>query len=186
MRAPPPVSAARPRRCPGCGRAACPAGGQVLLHGHGLRYRQLWGPPAPGVPAVALDFFVRRYRCQGCAAVITVAPRGVLRHHLYSSMAIAWALALYGIGRLSHPKVRAAVSPWRPSEHDPARTTWRTLPRWVDAVASGVLRLIGVPRPPARPRSRVAERLALVIGSHALGGETPLECAFWGASRLPR
>lgn len=131
----PTASAVRPACCPACDAVSEPIGGSIVLHGHGLRVRQLRGPGAPGQEPSLVLVTVRRYECQRCGAVTTVAPAEVLTRRLYSAAAIAWALALYGISRLSSAAVRTAVSPWRVVGHGSV-ARWRTLVRWCTAVAA--------------------------------------------------
>lgn len=83
-----------------------------MLHGHGRRERQVWGPAgADGAPELR-HTWVRRFQCKLCEATMTVGPRELLTKRLYSAAAIAMALALFGLAGLSLPEVRARVSPW--------------------------------------------------------------------------
>lgn len=173
----------RPPRCLGCGAASRPTGGGIVLHGHGRRERQAWGPATPdGTPELRTTW-VRRYRCKRCKATATVAPRETLRKRLYSAAAIALALALFGLVGISLREVRQKVSPWAALGHT-AAATWCTVPRWTEAVREG--RLFEVRRPPESwtPR-RVAERAATTLAASApLPSGPPLDLvssAFWGA-----
>jgi hypothetical protein len=81
------------------------------LHGHGVRSRQVLGPLTWGGLPLALEVWVRRYRCTRCRATCTVVPREVLTRRLYSAPAIAMALALFGLLSRTVAQVREAVSP---------------------------------------------------------------------------
>lgn len=164
----PSVEAVRPGRCPRCEEASRPVGGALMLHGHGIRPRLLRGPVAPEGNPEELEILLRRYLCQSCDAVIAVGPAGIVPGRLYSAMAIALALWLYGVARSSHPEVRRRVSPWRSSARDPARTLWITLVRWVEARRQGVLfsRLRSLRS--SAPRRLVASQAAQAIAALAL------------------
>ena len=171
----------RPARCPSCGAASRPAGGGIVLHGHGCRSRQAWGPVTPDGEPELRETSVRRYRCKRCRATATVAPRETLRKRLYSAAAIALALALFGVAGLPLPEVRERVSPWALLGAASA-ATWHTVVRWTDAVREG--RLFDVRRPPEEwtPR-RVAERAATTLAARAPATGPPnlVSAAFFGA-----
>ena len=96
--------------------------------GHGIRERQVVGPLDAESAPEALTVKLRRYRCRRCGAIVTCAPRGLLRQVVYGAVAIALALALWAHVRQSGRQVRARVSPWRGgSEHWHG---WRSLRRW--------------------------------------------------------
>jgi len=136
------------------------------LHGHGLRERQFRGPDSPGAPPTIVILAVRRYRCQACGTVMTVVPRETAPGRLYTVSAVAWALALFGVARLSEAHVRRGTSPWRVVGAAAARR-WATLRRWVAAVAGRRL-LCKLPRPPRGCGVRqAAERIAIVASAHA-------------------
>ncbi len=127
---------------------------------------------------------MRRYLCRACGAVIAVGPAGIVPGRLYSAMAIALALALYGVQRVSHPEVRQRVSPWQASRRDPARTMWVTLIRWVEARREGTL--FGRLRSPSSSTSRrlLAAQTAQALGALALTATPSLsESVFAGATR---
>ena len=126
---PPSVDVARPCRCPGCGVGSRPVGEALQVVGHGLRLRQLWGPPEAGEASVAGEITLRRYSCRVCSAVSTVGPRGLVRRHLYTGSAIALALWLWSLVRWSARRVRDRVSPWKVHGHDSA-DRWASLRRW--------------------------------------------------------
>jgi len=140
-------------------------GGGIVLHGHGRRERQMWGPATPDGAPELRNTWVRRFRCKLCEATMTVAPREVLTKRLYSAAAIALALALFGLAGLPLREVRGRVSPWSAVGHT-AAATWCTVPRWTAAVCEG--RLFEVRRPPAgwTPR-QVAERAATTLAARA-------------------
>jgi len=127
---PPSVEGVRPGVCPGCGAASRPAGGALGLHGHGLRDRQLRGPPDVDAEPTTIVLACRRYRCVGCGAVITVVPRGVAPRKHYGQAAIAMALALWALAGQPAAAVRRRVCAW--SVTGAAATGWRTLRRWAD------------------------------------------------------
>ena len=129
----PTVDEARPGECPVCGEASRPAGGRIVLHGHGLRPRDQWGPPDATAPPSVLEVLGRRYACQACGAVLLVVPGGVLRRRLYSAAAIALALAIWSLEEQIPAEVRARVSPWR-IVGPAAAAAWASLRRWAKAV----------------------------------------------------
>lgn len=85
----------------------------MTVHGHGLLHRQVRGVlelhGEPGVFAIS----VRRYACQGCGAVMTVVPAGVLARRLYSASSIALAMHLWLVAGLSDRTVRSRVCAWQ-------------------------------------------------------------------------
>lgn len=87
----------------------------------------------------------RRFVCRGCDAVITVVPREVTRRRLFSTLAIAVAVGLYGLVGRSAKGVRAAVSPWSFVGASGAER-WRTLERWLAAIAEGDIYGLRLPR----------------------------------------
>jgi len=101
-----------------------------VLHGHGLRSRQVRGPLRPDGRPEEVEFQARRYRCRRCGAVLQVVPRGVLRAQLFSASAIGLALALWALHRLSAREVRRRVSPWS-VVGSTAAAGWASLRRWV-------------------------------------------------------
>jgi hypothetical protein len=110
-------------------------GAGIVLHGHGLRDRQVRGPLSPGTKPVEVIIRARRYQCQECGAVSIVVPLGVAGRRLYSLMAIGLALFLWSTMGLSSPVVRTQCSPWKqvgPS----AMEGWVQLRRWGRAFPS--------------------------------------------------
>ncbi|HTP25568.1 MAG TPA: hypothetical protein VMK12_07905 [Anaeromyxobacteraceae bacterium] len=160
----PTVDEARPGQCPVCGSASRPAGGGIVLHGHGLRVRDQWGPPDATAPPVVIEVVGRRYECQECGAVLLVVPGGILRRRLYSAAAIALALAVWSLEEKAPAEVRARVSPWR-LVGATAAEGWASLRRWAKAVRGG--RLFPVVRAlPGEVRLRqVAARAATTLAA---------------------
>lgn len=175
----PPIEVLRPPRCPCCGAASRPAGASVVLHGHGVRERMMLGPEAPSGEARLQVAFCRRLRCTACRAVVLVVPRPVLTSRRYTANAIALALALWGHFADSAEAVRERVAPGRYFEGG-----WRSLHRWIRAVAAGALfpGYVGVGVTLAGVRLREAARR---IGSWLAGfapatpAEGPVGEALW-------
>ncbi len=174
---PPTVSEARPTRCTGCRAASRPAGGPLAIHGHGVRRRQLRGPlDAQGEPQIVV-VEIRRYECQRCGAVMTMAPREVIARKHYAATAIGLAVALYGVAGKCARAVREAVSPWRVV--GASSTGWRSLRRWISA-ASSMWRCVR--RSPSTWSTRQrAERIATTLAAHADGEPELVQAAFLGA-----
>jgi hypothetical protein len=177
------VEVVRPSHCPRCGVASRTLGAGVVLHGHGVRERQLWGPLEPdGTPRLTL-VEVRRYLCTACGATVTVGPSEALAGRLYTASAIALALALYGLQRLAAAAVRALVSPLRVVGAS-STARWPTLKRWCRVVGtpglfSRVRRVEGTAR-------RVAAEAAASLAAHAVPSPEPPPLhvqAFLGAVR---
>jgi hypothetical protein len=161
----PTVEEARPARCSLCRAASCPVGGPLNLHGHGTRERQVRGPGRPEEPAALVVLAARRYRCQACDGVLVVVPREVRARRLYSSSAIGFALALWGLVMATAAEVRRRVSPATIIGH--AATGWATLRRWARAVARGDL-FPGTPHlVPGATLRRVAASAATALAASA-------------------
>ena len=162
----PTVDEVRPGQCFVCGEASRPAGGRIVLHGHGFRARDQWGPVEATAPPAVIEVLGRRYECQACGAVLLVVPGGVLRRRLYSAAAVALALAIWSIEEQTPAEVRARVSPWR-TVGPAAAEAWASLRRWAKAVRGG--RLFPVLRElPAGARLRqVAARAATTLAALA-------------------
>lgn len=159
----PGVDLLRPSACPVCGRAGCPPGASLGIIGHGSRERQFLGPPGPGQLPKMVLLLVRRYLCQ-CGAVLTVVPCETIPGRLYTSSAIAWALALFGVQKLCAAEVRRQTSPWT-IIGQVALTGWTTLRRWIRAIRAGTL-LSSLRASPSDFMARqVAERAALGLAS---------------------
>lgn len=127
---------------------------------------------------------VRRFLCLACDGLITVVPRGVVRKRLYSGAAIAFALALFGVLRLSRVEVRRRVSPHRTIGYT-AATTWAALRRWTRAVQAGRL-FQGVRQAPEAWSCRqLAERAATTLAALALPSAGSIDArAFAGGARM--
>jgi len=124
--------------CPCCGAASRPEGGALVLWGHGLRERSVRGPGSWDAAPTEVVIRVRRYLCRACGQSCTVVPKGLAPGYLYAGFAIALALALWAIQGECPANVRRAVSPWQ--QVGVSQTgRWRSLARWVAAVASGRL-----------------------------------------------
>jgi hypothetical protein len=144
-----------------------------MLHGHGLRERQVRGPAGPGEPPQEQTVLLRRYLCLACDAVIVVGPRDLVPGWIYSGPAIAWALWLFGVAKQSAAKVRSQVSPWA-LVGATAAVGWATLRRWARAVRDHRLFAL-VRRCPAEwsPRE-VAARAATTLAALALPSDRGL------------
>jgi len=180
---PPTVDEVRPGRCPACAAPSRPAGGTLGLHGHGLRERHQWGPAEPGAAAALVGVPARRYQCQPCGAVLMVVPRGLLSRRLYSAGAIAFALALWGVGELAPSEARRRVSPFTILGAT-AAAGWASLRRWSRAVRAGQLFAVVRALPAEATLRQVAARAATTLAAYAPGaGRLPVEsAAFLGAS----
>ena len=132
--------------------------------GHGTRRRQLRGPLRYGEAAGEAEVGLRRFRCLSCRAVLNVGPPEALRYRLFSAVAIAWALALFGIVRESSSAVRQRISPWRVVGAT-AAGGWQTLRRWLLSAAKGQL-LPGAGAATGPPR-KVAARLGYALAANA-------------------
>jgi len=173
----PSVDEARPARCPACDSASRPIGGLLVLVGHGLRARQQCGPLEPDGTPVAIVLLLRRYLCLHCGAVATVVPRGVAPRRHYSALAVAWALALFGLLRRPAPEVRRRTSPSR-IVGEAARTDWVTLRRWCYAARSALPALASLTL-----RQAAARRAQSLVAAAppALSHLDLAARAFWGA-----
>jgi hypothetical protein len=120
---------------------------------------------------VIVDVEARRYRCRSCDAVVLVVPCGLVARRLFSASAIGMALALFGIERMSLPRVRAAVSPWT-KVGATAAAGWLSVRRWVRAVRERRLFAqvhLGIGKRTAR---QVAERVAWALSALGPGAPT--------------
>lgn len=162
----PTVDEVRPGQCPVCGEASRPAGGRVVLHGHGLRARGQWGPSDATAPPEVIEVLGRRYECQECDAVILVVPRVIQRRRLYSAAAIALALAVWSLEEQTPAEVRAWVSPWR-VVGPAAAAAWASLRRWAKAVRGGRLFPVVRELPAGATLREVAARAATTLAALA-------------------
>jgi hypothetical protein len=180
----PTVAEVRPAACLGCKAASCPVGGRIQIQGHGLRERQVRGPPGPGEAAVVFVIAGRRYRCVPCGALFLVVPREVMPRRQYSAAAIGLALALWGLVRATALAVRLRVNPAKVLGFD-AMTGWVTLRRWTKAVKE---RRLFASVPAAGPSAMLRDVAALAATALAASADSttrhlPLEHrAFFGAA----
>lgn len=112
---------------------------------------------------------VRRYRCRHCNATLTVVPRGVIPRRHYSGVAIALALALYGLARKSLREVRARINPWSVVGATAAEG-WTALMRWIRAIHRGELFAFVRASPPEWSARKQAERAATTLAALAPPG----------------
>lgn len=157
---PPSVGAVRPGVCPRCGAAGAVPGQPLGLIGHGLRERQLRGPPSANSPASTLTLRARRYRCRRCTAIVAVVPRQVLARRHFAAGAIA--LAVFAFGKLGSTAAAAAsrIGSWARGPGG-----WRTLRRWLAAIDEGRLFACVRGSPDGwSPRQR-AERAAMTVAA---------------------
>jgi hypothetical protein len=137
-----------------------------MLHGHGLRSRDQWGPADANAQPEVIEVLGRRYECQACGAVLLVVPGGILRWRLSSAAASALALAVWSLEEKAPAEVRRRVSPWR-VVGPAAAGAWASLPRWAGAVRGGRL-FPGVRVLPADTRLRqVAAHTATTLAALA-------------------
>ncbi len=172
------MSEVRPAQCVACQAASRPVGGGLAVHGHGVRQRQLRGPPEPGRRSTIIVINVRRYECLKCGAVMTVVPSAVLPRHHYAATAIGLALALYGICGLAAREVREAVSAW--PVQGASSTGWKSLRRWI-ATASTLWPCIRA-APDSWQSMQRAERAATTLIAYAPFSQPPDHAAFVGAA----
>lgn len=182
----PAVDEVRPGRCVACGAPSRPAGGRIVLHGHGVRTRDQWGPLSATAPSAVIEIVGRRYECQKCGAVMFVVPGGVLRRRLYSAAAIALALAVWSLEEEAPAEVRARVSPWR-MVGPAAAAAWASLRRWAKAVRAGWLFPVVRALPGDARLREVAGRAATTLAAHAPSSTDGLSLAtraFLGATHV--
>jgi hypothetical protein len=179
LASPPSVEAARPGACVVCGTSSRPIGGPIGLHGHGLRDRQLCGPPEADGEPKWIVIACRRYRCTSCEAILTVVPRGVAPRRHYGHAAIAMALALWAIMHEPEADIRRRVCARRISIESPTR--WPTLTRWARA-ARVALDLASLSLQEAAAR---AAQLAIGRAPPELRGAPRWAQAFAGGSAMP-
>ena len=176
----------RPASCPCCDAPSRPAGGRLVVHGHGVRTRDQWGPPDATAPPEVGEVVCRRYHCLACGAVLLVVPRGILRRRLYSAGAIALALALWGVDGLAAGEVRVRISPWH-VVGDAAATGWASLRRWARAVRAFTLFRCVRALPVGARLRQVAARAATTLAAYAPSSADALPIptrAFLGAAHV--
>jgi hypothetical protein len=135
-----------------------------VVVGHGVRVRQMRGPVTTGGPPQEITYRVRRFRCRRCTAVLSVGPPEALRYRLFSLVAIVWAIALYGIERVSSRGVRRRISPWR-IVGSAAELGWQSLRRWLHKAGSG--ELLPYAQPVRGSPREIAARLSYVLVAKA-------------------
>lgn len=156
----PTVDVARPACCPRCGSAGRVTGKPVGIIGHGLRARQVRGPPSASEVAATRALLVRRYLCRSCGAVLAVVPRQLLARRHFAAGAIALALFVFGkLGKTAAEAARRAGS-WAQGPG-----TWRTLRHWIAAVDAGELFPCVRGSPQGWPPRRRAERAAMTVAA---------------------
>ena len=163
---PPSVESARPSRCPRCGCASRVVGEPLKVIGHGLRTRLQYGPQTPNGAPLVWSFELRRYKCKPCSAIIEVVPPSVEPRRLYSRQAIAWALKLFGVDRVSAGGTAVLLQPWRRVGFT-ARSTWVQLRRWCRAIGHGALFDFVQSAPQSWTHRQVAERAAMTVAAYA-------------------
>lgn len=134
-----------------------------MLHGHGLRERQLRGPEEPTSAPTTVVLVCRRYRCTRCEAVLLVVPRGVAPRKHYGFAAIAMALTLWLLIGEPAREVRRRVCAWQVTRE--STSSWTALRRWRSAFGD---RFAQVALGRAPPRADHRERSALAFS----GGST--------------
>lgn len=177
----PSVSAVRPGRCPGCGAASRPEGGNLVVHGDGTRERQVWGPAAAHGPPTITTIRARRYECQRCGACVLVVPREILKRRLYAAPAIGLALALWALLGLTQALVRVRVSPFAVVGAASANR-WITLRRWARDASGHRLFAMRRASPATFTLRQHAERAAAMLQALAPAGLPVTESVFAGAA----
>lgn len=128
----------RPARCPCCAAPGVTAEGRVILHGHGLRVRQRWGPAEPESAPEIGTLVQRRYACRQCRSVIVVRPRGTLPRKRYTAAALALAMWLWAVEKMTDAAVRSKIAV-APTTGLSRPERWTTLRRWAAAARNGEL-----------------------------------------------
>ena len=135
-----------------------------------------------------MGVWLRRYQCQVCKAICVVGPADIAPRYLYSATAVAWAIALFGVAKLSVCQVRHRVAIWQRIGAT-AYGRWSTLQRWLRDIKHGRL-FVHVAHVTACPElRRYAEALGACIAARA-----PPKCetmalsdrAFFAALRMHR
>lgn len=114
---------------------------------------------------------------------MTVGPSALAPRRLYSRCAIALALALFGLVKLTATEVRKQVSTWAIAPDDAEANGWRTLRRWIGA--AGAIFAVPCALPEGAGLREQAERWALVLAGPAPGDwRARAHRAFAGALRM--
>ena len=150
-----------------------------MLHGHGLRDRQLCGPPEADGEPKWIVIVCRRYLCTSCGAVLTVVPRGVAPRRHYGHAAIAMALTLWAIACEPEADIRRRVCARRISVESPTR--WPTLTRWARAARVA----LGLTSMSLREAAARAAQLAIGRAPPELRSTPRWAQAFAGGSAMP-
>jgi len=161
-----------------CDAPSRPVGGRLGLHGHGLRDRQLCGPPAAGSTPTWIVIACRRYLCTSCGAVLTVVPRGVAPRRHYGHAAIAMALTLWAIAGEPEAAIRRRICARRISVESPAR--WPVLTQWARAARVA----LGDPTLSLKAAAARAAQLAIGRAPPALRRAPRWAQAFAGGSAM--
>ena len=180
----PSVEAVRPATCPGCGAASRPVQGRLVLHGHGLRERQLRRVQALGEAPALLTIQARRYACQRCGAILLVVPLAVGPRRLFDLATIAFALARWLADGVASRAVREEVSPLC-IVGDSARRAWGQLRRW----RQRAVEILRPPRPVAHdgPVTTALQVLAVVAALAPLSlASRPLSERVFAAMSMAR
>ena len=166
--------------CPVCGAPGVDSTGRVLLHGHGVRVRQCWGPAEPGSNGICWKLPQRRYACQRCTAIIVVRPRGVMSWRRYTAAAIALALWLWSVEAQTDASVRKAIGV-HPSAGFSRPERWTALRRWAAAARDGRMwrNVVGQAGWTLR---QCAERAIRIVAGYADPSLEPAARAFAGAT----
>lgn len=145
-----------------------------------MRRRQVRGVLTPEAAPRTHEIAARRYQCQSCRAVIVVVPRSVVARRHFGATAIGYALWLLGVAGLSAREVQGRVSDWG----EPG-ARWRTLGRWLDAIAEGRLFVAVRTWPASFSRRQQAERVARTLEALAppSTSASPEARLFEGAAR---
>lgn len=165
--------------CVVCDAPARPVGGGLGLHGHGLRDRQLCGPPDADRAPTWIVIACRRYLCTSCGAILTVVPRGVAPRRHYGHAAIAMALTLWAITHEPEADIRRRICAWPISVESPAR--WPTLARWARAAREA----LGMPSLSLKAAAARAAQLAIGRAPPTLRRAPRWAQAFAGGSAMP-
>ncbi|MFT4627884.1 MAG: hypothetical protein ACI8PZ_006576, partial [Myxococcota bacterium] len=174
----PDVDAARPARCPSCGKPSR-CDGRLQLEGNGVRWREVIVPAQRGGFAVVKSW-VRRYRCLNCGAAPSVQPPGVLPGHLYTlaAMLAVWLrLAAFPVGA---GQTEREVCAHRGADR-PGEVRWRSPRRWAGLATSWWPSHVG-----GRDISRLLMKLVCEARSTEVAALTRRATAghvMWGAAR---
>lgn len=125
---PPAVDDVRPEQCAGCDGRHRQDG--CIIHGHGLRERQMLGATRPEQQPKMQCVWCRRYRCVACRCIMWVAPSEVAAELRYTLTTILVALAMWALEERDAGAVRQELSPL-PVKGFAEHRLWPSLNRWV-------------------------------------------------------